>query len=79
MILGNPELDEALDRLEELEEVRQEIGTLERQRDKILEDSKSQDLVSGRWRITWTKREGVTPAQPTTPWVRWYKDIQPLG
>ncbi len=42
-VIGNPELEGVLDRLDELEETRQEIGTLERQRDRILEDGKGQD------------------------------------
>jgi hypothetical protein len=78
-VIANPQLEEVLDRLEELEETRQEIGTLERQRDKILENCKGQDVVSGRWMITWTKKEGTTPAKSATPWVRWYKEIQPIG
>jgi hypothetical protein len=78
-VIGNPQLEEVLDRLEDLEETRQEIGALEHQRDKILEDCKGQDLVSGHWMIRWTKKEGVTPPKPATPWVRWYKDIQLMG
>ena len=78
-VLGNPELEGVLDRLEELEEARQEIGALERQRDKILEDCRGQDLVSGHWMITWTRKEGVTPPKAAMPWVRWHKDIRPLG
>jgi hypothetical protein len=78
-VIDSPPLQEVLDRLEELEEVRQEIGTLERQRDQILEDCKGQDLVSGRWMITWSKKEGTTPAKPAAPWVRWYKEIQRTG
>ncbi len=78
-VIGNPQLEEVLDRLGELEETREEIGGLEHQRDKILEDCKGQDVVSGRWMITWTKKEGTTPAKPATPWVRWYKEIQPIG
>ena len=66
-VIGNPQLEEVLDRLEELEETRQEIGALERQRDKILEDCKGQDVVSGRWMITWTKKEGVTPPKAGDP------------
>jgi hypothetical protein len=35
-VIANPQLEEVLGRLEELDETRQEIGALERQRDKIL-------------------------------------------
>jgi hypothetical protein len=76
--VGNPQLEEVLDRLEELEESRHQIGALERQRDKILEDCTGQDLISGRWMITWTKKEGTSPAKAAAPWVRWYKEIRSL-
>jgi hypothetical protein len=78
-VIGNPQLEEVLDRLEELKETRQEIGALERQRDKILEDCQGQDVVSGRWMITWTRKEGTTPAKSAAPWVRWYKEIRSIG
>jgi hypothetical protein len=78
-VIENGDLQEALDRLEELEESRKEIGALERLRDKILEDCRGKDIVCGAWMVTWRKQEGMTAAKPATPYVRWYKDITFTG
>jgi hypothetical protein len=77
--IENSELVEVLDRLQELEDTRAEIGTLERLRDKILGDCRGKDVVCGPWMVTWRKQEGVTPAKPATPYTRWYKEIRWAG
>jgi hypothetical protein len=74
-ILENNELAEILDRLEELEEMSDEIGGLEKERDKILKERQGTDLVVGNWIIKWKKVEGTRQPSAGGPFVQWRKEF----
>ncbi len=77
--VDHDELEQTLLRLDELRPEAKEIGSLEKHRDRLLENFKGQDISLGEHIITWKKLSGVHPPKPAAPWEQWRKSITRIG
>lgn len=72
-VISNDELLAILDELDELNRTKKYIDTLEKSRDVML--NKGQDIICGKWLVTWKKIDVKKKAQPASEYTQFRKKI----